>query len=183
MNTISTYARQNYNANQACAIVSANPGQSYLRRWSPEPTPPIPGVSTGSDANNMQQVFGGAMDSYGLPTPATALAPNFQGFITGLQTPNVATYQVSYADAWIVVPAGVTTVSFGYRGFGNTAEGIYIGKAPRYAVRVMWNNVYIVPGGTVVELLGCDADACNWYRVADGWISASLVRVCLAVTN
>lgn len=134
--------------NQACTVTSSNPGNAILKRWSPEPTPPIPGVVSGSDANNMTLTFG-LRDSYNLPIPNTAVAPNYNGNVAGIQTPNTAGYQVSYADAWIVAPAGITSISFNYRGFGNTSGGIYIGKSPRYATLVMWNNVVTVPGGTV----------------------------------
>ena len=148
MSTQSSYTRQSYTVNKACTIASANPGNGILRRWTVQPTPPIPGVTPGSDANNMQAAFG-RLDSFGLPIPDTNAAPNYSGNVSGLQIPNTAGYQVSYVDGWIVLPVGVTVVSFGYRGFGNTSVGIYVGKAPRYAKRIMWNNVLTVPGGTV----------------------------------
>lgn len=148
MSTISIYTKQNYTPTVTCTITSANPGNGVLKRWSPEPTPAIPGVSSGSDANNMQLAFG-LLDSFGLPIPNTAVAPNFSGNVSGLQTPNVATYQVSYVDGWVVLPVGVTVVRFRPRGFGNTAAGIYVGKAPRYATRIYWANANTVPNAEV----------------------------------
>lgn len=147
MSTISNYVRQNYTPVQACTVTSANPGVAALRRWSPQPNPPIPGVTPGSDTNNMQAAFN-LLDSFGLPIPTTAIAPNFSGNVSGIQIPNIATYQVSYTDGWIVLPVGVTTVTLGVRYIGNCSVGIYVGKAQRYAVRVMWSNI-LVNGGVV----------------------------------
>lgn len=158
MKAINSYIRQRYTANQTCVVKSTNPGNAILRRWTTT-TPAIPGVSPGSDANNMTLAFG-LTDAYGLPVPNTPAAPDYSGNINGLYIPDTSGYQVAYTDGWIVLPVGVTVVSFGARGFGNTSAGIYVGYAPRFAKRILWGNVYAVPGGTVdaskyQELCGC----------------------------
>lgn len=148
MTTKSRYVGRAITPDKPCTLVSTNNGNCVMKRWSPEPNPPIPGVTTGADNNNMTTAFG-LVDAYGIPITNTAFAPNFSGNVAGFQIPDISTYQVSYADAWLVLPAGVQTVSFGYRAYGNTSAGLYVGYAPKYAKRLLWNNVVIVPGMTV----------------------------------
>jgi len=81
------------------------------------------------------------IDAFGLPIANSPNAPDTQGFVSGIQTPNTAGYQVSYSDAWIAVPAGITSISFTPRGFGNTSSGLYAGISPWVATKRFWNNV------------------------------------------
>lgn len=156
MTTKSRYVRAQITPDKVCAVTSANPGNAILKRWT-NTVPAIPGVTPGNDGNNMTLAFG-LVDAYNLPIPNTPAAPDYNGNVGGFQIPDTSGYQVSYADAWIVLPAGVNSVSFGARGFGNTSAGIYAGFSQKYAKRILWNNVFV--GGAVdaskfPSLCGC----------------------------
>lgn len=187
--TVSAYAKQNYTPNKTCTVIGGHAGQSYLKRWT-NTTPAIPGVTPGNDGNNADLVFG-LRDQYGIPIVNSTAAPDFSGYISGIQVPDTSGYQVATADAWLIVPAGINSVSFWFRGYGNTSAGLYAGHAPRYAKRVFWNNVLVLPGGTLdltiyPVLCGCKiifvrTYTCNGYFRGGHWltwnIGAGLVDV------
>lgn len=195
MSTQSGYVLAQATPQKTCAVTSANPGNCVMRRWT-STTPAIPGVTPGSDGNNMTAAFS-LVDAYNLPITNTVAAPDYNGNVAGFQIPDISGYQVAYADAWLVLPVGVTTVSFGFRGYGNTSAGLYVGYAPKYAKRIFWNNVIIAPGGTVdcslfPELCGrkilyAREYCCNGYFHGGHWITwnvgAGLVDVPVANTH
>lgn len=165
--------------NKVCSITGLNAGQSYLTRWT---NAPIPGVTPGSDANDMTQTFAN-YDQYGLPDIAIGVtAPTFQGYISGLQCPNTAGFQAATATAWVAMPVGVNSVRFSYRGYGNTSGGLYVGKAFKYAKRVYWNNVGL--GTADIDLsqysllcgrriLAMKTFCCNGYFNGGHWVTVS----------
>lgn len=121
----------------ACTVTSSNPGGGWLIRWT---VAPIVGVTPGSDSNNMNQVFS-AVDTYGVPTmQAGVAAPTYVGNVGGLNIPDTSGFQCATCDSWIAVPAGITSVIFRMRAYGNTAGGLYAGLAPKYAKRIFWQN-------------------------------------------
>lgn len=118
-----------------CTVVSTRPGVTHRKVWS---TPPIPGITPGSDANNLDLTFA-LRDSFGLPTINVAAAPNIDDYIAGAQTGNTAGFAATMCDCWLVLPSGINSASFKSRSFGNHSIGFYLGKSFRYAKRYAWN--------------------------------------------
>lgn len=119
-----------------CTIVSTRTGVTHRNIWN---TAPIPGITPGSDANNLNTTFS-LRDSYGLPAINVASAPNIDDYIAGAQTGNTAGFAACIADCWISVPVGINTIQLQSRTFGVHNSGAYVGKALRYMNRVAWNT-------------------------------------------
>lgn len=117
-----------------CTIVSTRPGVTHRKVWS---TPPIPGITPGSDANNLNLTFA-LTDVFGLPTINVAAAPNIDDYIAGVQTGNTAGFAATMDDVWIVTPVGVNSIRVQARTYGVHQFGIYLGKAFQYATRLAW---------------------------------------------
>lgn len=118
-----------------CTIISNNPGVTHRNIWT---TAPIPGITPGSDANNLDVTFS-LRDSFGLPLINVAALPDIDDYIAGAQTGNTAGFAACVADCWVSVPAGINTIRLQPAAFGNHNSGAYIGKAFRYATRLFWN--------------------------------------------
>lgn len=151
-----------------CAIVSTRPGVTHRLIWT---TPPIPGITAGADANNLDLTFA-LRDQFGLPTINVVASSNIDDYIAGAQTGNTAGFAACIADCWIVLPTGVNSVMFRARTFGVCSLGFYIGKSFRYATRYAWNvGGFTTPAIDLSQfsflcgrrVVACRMYACNGY--------------------
>lgn len=121
--------------NVACAIQSGRPGVTHRKVWN---VAPIPGITPGTDANNLNLTFA-LLDNYGLPTINVAYAPNIDDYIAGAQTGNTAGFAATMCDCWLLAPVGVNSIRLQARTFGTHSFGIYVGRSFRFAQRIAWN--------------------------------------------
>lgn len=151
-----------------CSIVSTNPGTTHRNIWT---TQPIPGITSGSDANDLNTTFS-LRDNFGLPAINVAAAPDINDYIAGAQTGNTAGFAACIADCWISVPAGINTIAFQSRNYGNHNSGAYMGKAFRYAERIAWNTGFFTTGNIDISkysllcgqrIIALRAYVCNGY--------------------
>lgn len=114
--------------NVACTIKSTRPGVCHRRVWLGAP---------GLDNLNVTFAW---IDSFGIPTVATAAAANIDDYPAAATTGNTAAGGGYMTDVWVVTPPGLNSIQFGSRAFGNTAVGFYAGRAYRYMTRIIWGG-------------------------------------------